>query len=428
MGGSGVLFGAVGDIVLCGRTARAMERFGISWPFEAMAEVLGRPDLLFGNLECALLPSDFPTAEIDPRGLTTTIDGARALGEAGFDVINLANNHILDGGTIGMLHTAAALDRHGVGHAGVGATQEEARAPLLLERNGLRWAFLCYSEDSNLTLSTAGPSHAYYDPDGVIADVARVRSGADVVVVSIHADLEFTETPSPGRRSAFRRIAEAGATLVLGHHAHVPQGMERVGSSLVVHSLGNFVSHAHTSPYLGPRLPATAQSFVLLAEVGAEGVGDVSRVPVTIGPPPDERPRPATGRVASELEAVFAHLDQALLDDAVVAANWRRVALEQAQMVAYRLGRVDDVETLVHGIGTLLHVAKNRTWVDEVVAASRERWEEQRAWSDPYHRPCFATQPPPPRGLEAQRAAVARRVRAAARAARRVARRVRARL
>lgn len=425
MGAPAARFGAVGDIVLCGRTARAIEQLGPGWPFEHVADVLSRADLLFGNLECAILPPAFPESLVDPRGLTTRIDAAGALRRAGFDVVNLANNHILDGGTQGMLHTAAELDRVGVRRGGVGKTQAEARAPLVLEKHGLTWGFLFYSEDSNWTLTTSGPCHAYYAPDTVISDVDRIRDTVDVVVVSVHADLEFTETPSPARRADFRRIAQAGATLVLGHHPHVPQGMERVGPSLVVHSLGNFVAHAHSSPYLSPRLPATAQSFVLLADVSAAGVSTVERIPIVIGAPPDERPRPAVAAEAEEVAACLARLDAALLDDAVVAANWRRLALEHVRVEAGRLAEAADPDALVHGLGRLLHVSKNRAWVDEAVAASRERWVEQRAWTDPYHRPAFATQPPGPRGRAALRRDVGRAVRAGVGQLRRLLRRLR---
>jgi hypothetical protein len=200
--------------------------------------------------------------------------------------------------------------------------------------------------------------------------------------------------------------------------------MERIGKSLVVYSLGNFVSHAHSSHYLAPRLPRTAQTFVLLADVDPDGVGEVSRVPVVIGPPPEERPIPAMGGTAAELEAYLAHLDASLLDDDIVIANWRRAALREARLAATRIARVDDWPSLVHALGTLLHVSKNRAWVDEIVTASRDRWEEQRRWSDPYHRPSHATQPPPPRGLEARRIAVYHALRAFGRSARRKAARV----
>lgn len=384
-------FGAVGDIVLSGRTASAMKRHGYMWPFEHVAPLLRDNDVLFGNLECALLPDDFPPNAVDPRGLTSTNDGASALRHAGFDVVSLANNHILDGGTVGMLHTAEVLRSAGIAPTGVGRTQEEARRPTLLNRAGLRWAFLSYAEDSNYTLSTTGPCHAYYEQDTVLEDIAAVRDTVDVVVVSVHADLEFLETPSPARRAAFRAFAEAGATVVLGHHPHVSQGMERVGSSLVVYSLGNFVSHAHSSPYLSPNLPSTAETFVLVAEIGINGVGAVTRRPVIIGPPPDERPAPAHGRARSDLDAVFERLDAAVTDDALVASRWRAVALERAAAACRSLGAARDSDSLVFGLGNLIHVAENRAWVDELLAVTSERWDQQRAWTAEHQRPSYST-------------------------------------
>jgi hypothetical protein len=262
----------------------------------------------------------------------------------------------------------------------------------VLERSGLRWGFLCYSEDSNYTLSTRGPCYAYYEPGAVLEDIAAARGEVDVLVVSVHADLEFVDTPSVPRREAFREFARAGATLVLGHHPHVPQGVERLGGSLVAYSLGNFVFHAHTSAYLRAHLPATARSFVLLADVSREGVRSHTRVPVAIAPPPDQRPQPAEGAVLEELERRIEELDRMVLDDAVIAANWRAVSLERL-VATLELATADRPQEALHLVGRLLFVAENRAWVDEVVSAAAEAWETQRAHVDLLHRPSLASSP-----------------------------------
>ena len=280
-----VTFGAVGDIQLSGPTAAEMAQRGMSWPLEPMRETLALADVLFGNLECAIVPPDYPEDELN--GLVTRYDGTEALREVGFDVLSLANNHILDGGTSGMFNTRDVVENHGILACGIGESQAEARRLHVLERSGLRWGFLCYAEDSNYTLSTRGPCYAYYEPDAVLEDIAATRGEVDVLVVSVHADLEFVDTPSVPRRQAFREFARAGATLVLGHHPHVLQGVEHLGGSLIAYSLGNFVFHAHTSTYLQAHLPATARSFVLLVDVARDGVRSFTRVPVAITPPPD---------------------------------------------------------------------------------------------------------------------------------------------
>jgi hypothetical protein len=381
--------GAVGDIALCGPAVLEMQRRGTNWLLDGMRPVLARADVLFGNLECAILPPDFPDDEIDPRGLVSKFDGTQALKDVGFDVLSLANNHILDGGTTGLFHTAETVEARGMLAAGVGATQEEARRLRVLERAGLRWGFLCYAQDSDYALSTVGPCYAYYEPEVVLGDIARARPNVDVLVVSVHADLEFAQTPSFPRREAFRDFARAGATLVLGHHPHVPQGVERVGNSLVAYSLGNFVFHAHTSSYLSAHLPYTAQTFVLLVEVSGEGAHGVTRVPVRIARAPGQRPLPANGADADALTAYLDELDAMVGDDARVAANWRETAVRQMMASLRDTAAVAEPHDVLHTLGKLLHVAENRAWVDEVGVAVAEVWKQQRRHVDPYHRPGF---------------------------------------
>ena len=382
-------FGAVGDIVLWGPVASEMQQRGTSWLLEEVLPILGRADVLFGNLECAIVPPDFPDDEIDPRGMVGKFDGTLALKDAGFDFLNLANNHILDGGTIGLLNTPRVLQAHGILTGGVGTTQSEARQLHVLDKAGLRWGFLSYAEDSNYSLSTAGPCYAYYEPDVVLEDIAGARPEVDVLVVSIHADLEFMETPSPRRREAFRQFARAGATLVLGHHPHVPQGVEQVGDSLVAYSLGNFVFHAHTSSYLSAHLPNTARSFVLLAEVSRSGVQSFTRVPVQIVPAPGQRPVPATGVEAEAMSRYLEELDRMVMDDGCVKGNWRAASIDKLMTSLRYAASLDDQQAVLNTLTRMFLVAENRAWVDEVGVALTETWERQREHVDPHHRPSF---------------------------------------
>ena len=289
MSGSTITFGAVGDIAFSGHTGERMLEHGPDWPFERMLPELRRADLLFGNMESVAIPEDYPREEVDPRGLVSPVpgpEGAAALRRAGFDFMNMAANHVLDAGSVGMDHTGKCLEGAGIATAGVGCSQEEARALRTLEKGGVLFGFLCYGEDSNYTLGHTDPSHAYYEPEAVIEDVERHKGEVDVLVVSIHADIEFMPTPSVPRLRASREIARAGARIILEHHPHVPQGVEMVDGALVAYSLGNFAFNAHTSGYMKGNGPHTAHSFLLLAEVGKEGVRSFERVPFEIQEPP----------------------------------------------------------------------------------------------------------------------------------------------
>ena len=270
-----ITFGAVGDIAFRGELDEQARRHGADWPFEKMLPHLQRVDVLFGNMESVAIPPDFPEDQIDPAGLISRLPGeeiAAAIKQAGFDFMNLAANHVLDAGSIGMDYTKKTLEDAGLVTGGVGYTQAEARELKVIDCNGITFGFLCYGEDSNYTLGHTSPSYAYYELGTIVGDVEKHRADADVLIVSIHADLEFMPTPSLPRLRNSRAIAEAGAKIILHHHPHVPQGVEMVNGCLIAYSLGNFVFQAHTSEYMKNNGPHTAHSFLLLTEVGKDGV------------------------------------------------------------------------------------------------------------------------------------------------------------
>jgi poly-gamma-glutamate capsule biosynthesis protein CapA/YwtB (metallophosphatase superfamily) len=157
-----VLFAAVGDIGFHRTLGASLHAKGPDWLFEKMAPALARADLLFGNMESIALPPDFPPDQVDPKGLIAAASGpecAAALKRAGFNFLNMAANHVLDAGTTGMFHTQATLRAAGMVVGGIGRTQTEARQMQIIEKNGLRFGFLCYCEDNNYSLGSAGPGH-----------------------------------------------------------------------------------------------------------------------------------------------------------------------------------------------------------------------------------------------------------------------------
>jgi poly-gamma-glutamate synthesis protein (capsule biosynthesis protein) len=357
-----------------------------------MGPTLARADVLFGNMGSVAIPDDYPRDQIDPAGLVSLLpghEGAAALKRAGFDFMNMAANHVLDAGRVGMDHTRACLEGAGLVTGGIGYTQEEARQLRTVERNGLRFGFLCYGEDSNYTLGHTNPSYAYYELDTVIEDVRRCRSAVDVLVVSLHADLEFMPTPAVPRLRNSRAIAEAGATLLLQHHPHVPQGVEMVRGCLICYSLGNFVFDAHTSAYMRENGPHTAHSFVLLAGVGKDGVRSWERVPFEIPEPPEQRPTPMEGQTKDDALAYLHWLDGRLQDEEFVRTTWREKAAARLAQLIQELARRDPDNVVDEMVWRYCILAENRSWTEEILSMARERWEAQKQIEDPLHRPHY---------------------------------------
>ena len=394
---STVTIGAVGDIAFHEGIAGQMRAHGAGWPFERVRPVLDRAQVLFGNFEFPFLPPDFPRGEVDPAAALSVVggpEGARALKDAGFTILNLAANHLLDAGSVGLDHTRACLAEAGLLIGGVGYSQEEARRMVTVEAGGLRIGFLCYCEDGNWTLGATRPGPAYYELGPVLEDVAAHRDGVDVLVVSIHADIEFLPTPAPERMANFRRIARAGADVVLGHHPHVPQGIEMVDGSLVAYSLGNFVFGAHSMDYMAKNGPHTADSLVLLVEVGEGGVQGYERVPCTIPGPPEERPVVAEGTARESLLKRYAQLDAWLQDEDFVRETWRRRCKELLWQFITQAAERDVESVLDEVVGRAVLVAENRRWMEEVLLMARERWEKVSAGPHRYQRPNYWFQRP----------------------------------
>jgi hypothetical protein len=198
------------------------------------------------------------------------------------------------------------------------------------------------------------------------------------------------ETPSVPRLRNSRAIAAAGAHIILEHHPHVPQGIEMHHGCLIAYSLGNFVFDSHTSSYMRTNGPHTAHSFVLLMDVGPQGVTSFERVPVVIDQPPEERPHPAQGDKAKELLAYYAQLDQWLRDDAVVQRNWSQTARQYVLTLMRQLGASDDPDLFIHDIlPRMLWVAEDRRVMDEVHRMAEEYWKEFQKNDNTWQRPAF---------------------------------------
>lgn len=232
---------AAGDLLLGGSAAPLLEREGFDYPFGATRTWLTEADLAVANLEAPLTGSDDEFVEKTYRFKVPPV-AAAALGRAGFDVLTLANNHIVDFGPAGIAETLAALDAAGLSGVGAGSNLTEARRSVILEVKDQKVAFLAYSNTFPEAF-WAGKDRAGTAPGwpGLVSrDVRRARQAADYVVVSFHWSSELMTQPKDYQRDLARLAIDNGAQVVLGHHPHVLQGVEHYRDGVVYYSLGNF--------------------------------------------------------------------------------------------------------------------------------------------------------------------------------------------
>lgn len=240
---------AVGDVMPSRWVEKRLRAHGYGYAFASTSEILRAGQIAFGNLESPLAPGEPVEAfQMVFRGDPAF---AGALADAGFDIVSLANNHAGDQGATGIESTLATLSAAGVRAVGAG-TGEAARAPVIVETETGSVAFLAYADTrwipESYVAAEGRAGVAPLSPDSIGEDVAAAREIADFVVVSMHAGTEYEPLPDATQRAAAEAAARAGADLVIGHHPHVLQPIERVGTTAVAWSLGNFVFDQDWSP------------------------------------------------------------------------------------------------------------------------------------------------------------------------------------
>jgi poly-gamma-glutamate capsule biosynthesis protein CapA/YwtB (metallophosphatase superfamily) len=235
-----VLF--VGDVMMAHRLKPVLEARGSDYPFRGLASFLKEADLVFGNLENPIGASGVPSPDQEYRFLMAPARTA-ALRAAGFRVMSVANNHILDYGPSALHETLVALREHGIAACGAGENLAAARQPAVVTVRGYRLAFLCYSRSFPLSFSATPqePGAAFADLRIIREDVAAARSNSDWVFVSLHWGKEYSSVPTAAQRRLARAVIDAGADGVIGHHPHTPQGVELYRGRVIAYSLGNFV-------------------------------------------------------------------------------------------------------------------------------------------------------------------------------------------
>jgi hypothetical protein len=238
--------------------------------FEPSLELLRAADVLVGQVEVPhsrrghVTSTDVPARPSDP-------DHLRALSRAGFHVATLAGNHIADAGRDGIEDTIAGLRALGIATAGAGLDLGEARAPAVVEAAGRRVGVLSYNcvgpRDgwarpskagcayvevlTHYELDHAGPGgppriFTFATPeslDALRADVAGLREQTDVVVVALHKGLGHVRARLAMYEPELAHAAiDAGADVVVGHHAHILRGIELYRGRPIFHGLGNFAT------------------------------------------------------------------------------------------------------------------------------------------------------------------------------------------
>lgn len=208
--------------------------------FNDVLPFIKEADLAVTNLECPLVSGGRALSKLGPS-LKAPLETVQSLTAAGFDLVTLANNHIMDFGERGLASTMAVLAKNGIDFLGAGKDFQQARGIYYKDVKGQQLAFLNFAENE---FSTTQGSKAGANPVNPVTnfyDIREAKDNADTVFVIVHGGLEHYPLPSPGVKDRYRFFVDAGADVVVGHHTHCVSGYELYNDAPIVYSLGNFV-------------------------------------------------------------------------------------------------------------------------------------------------------------------------------------------
>jgi poly-gamma-glutamate synthesis protein (capsule biosynthesis protein) len=238
-----------GDTMLGRGVGKAIERNGPGYPLGKIAAFMKDADLCIVNLECAITSSkSIWGGESKAFYFGAPTDAAKALRMAGVDLVNLANNHVLDFGVNGLEDTLRCLDETGIGHAGAGMSIADASRPALIDRGGMKFGMAAFCDHQpDFAAGSNNPGINYLDLFDEKMSLEMFREGlgkmgkVDWPVLSLHWGPNMVHRPS----RKFIRLAhgaiEMGYRIVYGHSAHVFHGVELYRGMPIFYSCGDIV-------------------------------------------------------------------------------------------------------------------------------------------------------------------------------------------
>ncbi|MFE4862970.1 CapA family protein [Streptomyces sp. NPDC056670] len=241
-----------GDVHFTERTAPRLNSTPADPALGPLSKTVAAADFAMVNLETAITTRG--AAEPKLYHFRTPPSALTALQESGVDAVSMANNHAVDYGPAGLADTLDAVHHAPIPVLGIGANEAEAYKPYVKNIRGVRLAVVAASQVMDLTNDKfrAGPKKpgiaSALDQTKLIAAVKRAKAEADVVVVYLHWGTEGQSCPGPEQKSIAAKLSAAGATAVVGTHAHVMLGSGMLGKSYVNYGLGNLLWYG-TSPY-----------------------------------------------------------------------------------------------------------------------------------------------------------------------------------
>jgi len=268
---------AVGDVMLgdhpvCfGHGVRStVERFGFQYIFEDVIKTQLNTDLLFGNLE-AMFSQDTQSSGLYDLEMKGKAEYASKLAEVGFNVMSVSNNHALQHGLDVFENTVSVLKEAGI-HP-VGICLNNRSNDYKFEKNGVKIAVVSYSMRPEKYYKGDIPYAIGHESD-ILDHICDLKANHSHVVVSVHWGEEYVHYPSVDQVRFARKMVDSGASLIIGHHPHVLQGVEHYNGGYIAYSLGNYVFDHWQKE--------TRETLILDCEFGKDRIERFELIPILI--------------------------------------------------------------------------------------------------------------------------------------------------
>ncbi len=237
---------AVGDCLIHGAVYLDARTGNNTYDFSKMIEdvkpLIEKYDLRYYNQETIIGGKNLGVSHY-PRFNSPDEIGDNMV-DIGFNLVSLANNHTLDKNEAGILYSNKYWKGKNVITAGTYSSKEERDDIKVYEKNGIKYAFLAYTTTTNGLSRPANKEYLLnvYDEDLVKEDINKIKDKADVIIVSMHWGEEYVFEPTESEKEIAKYLSSLGVDLIIGSHPHVIQPVDYVNDTLVIYSLGNFLS------------------------------------------------------------------------------------------------------------------------------------------------------------------------------------------
>lgn len=204
--------------------------------------LINNHDLAFYNQESIIGGKDLGLSTY-PR-FNSPDEIADCMISLGFNLVSLANNHTMDKNEKGVLYSVNYWKTKNVLTAGSYNSLEDRSELRIKEKNEIKYTLLSYTTVTNGLLPPAGKEYLtnIYSEEKAKEDIEKLRDKVDLLIVAMHWGTEYTQKPTEEQTKIANYLASLGVDLIIGHHPHVLQPIQYIGNTLVLYSLGNYIS------------------------------------------------------------------------------------------------------------------------------------------------------------------------------------------